>query len=99
MQDVIYSVGFFDYLGDDALVRLLGSLYRLLNPGGTLIASFKDRLRYRTQEYHWFVVWDGFLQRTVDDVWRLLDRAEIPRQAVSTVRERSGVIMFFSAKR
>ena len=38
MQDIIYSIGFFDYLPDDFLVKLLNSLYMLLNPGGKLIA-------------------------------------------------------------
>ncbi len=39
----------------------------MLNPGGILITSFKDAARYRHQEYHWIVDWDGFLQRTEED--------------------------------
>lgn len=46
-QDIIYSVGFFDYLRNITLVPLLSSLYGLLNPGGILIMSFKDCRRYR----------------------------------------------------
>lgn len=99
LQDMIYSVGFFDYLDDEVLARLLNSLYRLLKPEGTLVASFKDTRRYRAQEYHWFVVWDGFFQRTVEDMWALLDRADIPRSAVTMSRERSGVIVFFTMTR
>ena len=49
MQDIIYSVGFFDYLPDDFLVKLLSSLYMLLNPGGKLFAAFKDADRYQPQ--------------------------------------------------
>ncbi len=82
MQDIIYSVGYFDYLADDFLVKLLSTLYMLLNPGGKLIAAFKDANRYRSQLYHWFADWDGFLQRTDDDFERLFRRAEIPSSAL-----------------
>lgn len=97
MQDVIYSVGFFDYLQDEALLPLLSSLYALLNPGGVLIMSFKDSRRYRAQEYHWFVDWDGFLQRTEEDSIEVLVHAGIPLDHVTSAREKSGVILFYSA--
>jgi len=97
MQDVIYSVGFFDYLQDEALIPLLSSLYALLNPGGALILSFKDSSRYRAQEYHWFVDWDGFLLRTEEEHREVLVRAGIPLDHVTSARENSGVIVFYSA--
>jgi SAM-dependent methyltransferase len=97
MQDIIYSVGYFDYLADDFLVKLLNSLYLMLNPGGKLIAAFKDANRYRPQAYHWLVNWDGFLQRTPDDFDRILRQAEIPNSALSTTRVRSGIIIFYTA--
>jgi hypothetical protein len=59
MRDIIYSVGFFDYLPNEFLVKLLKSLYRLLNPGGKIIAAFKDVDYYRPQIYHWFRVTSG----------------------------------------
>jgi SAM-dependent methyltransferase len=96
MQDIIYSIGFFDYLPDDFLVKLLRSLYSLLNPGGKLIAAFKDINHYRSQEFHWFAHWDGFMQRIEDDFVRLLDQAEIPRSARSMTRVESGAIIFYS---
>lgn len=97
MQDVIYSVGFFDYLDDDLLIRLLGSLYKLLSPGGKLITSFKDCSRYRTFDTSWLLDWDAFYQRTEEDMRDILDRAGIPREALTTTREKSGVIVFFTA--
>lgn len=97
VQDVIYSVGLFDYLKDDVLSRLLSSLYNLLAPGGKLIISFKDCNRYSTFIYHWLIAWDGFLQRTEEDVWKLFEKTGIPITAVSTKPERSGVITFFIA--
>jgi SAM-dependent methyltransferase len=99
MQDIIYSTGFFDYVEDNVLIRMLGAAYDLLNPGGVLIASFKDCRRYRTQEYHWIVNWHGFFQRTEDDMWLLLERAGIPRPFVETRWEKSEVIKFFIASK
>lgn len=97
MQDIIYSVGFFDYLNDEVLIRLLNALYELLPPGGSLITSFKDCRRYRTFDYHWLLDWDGFLQRTEEDVWNLFEKAGIPHTKITTIREKSGVINFFTA--
>jgi SAM-dependent methyltransferase len=97
MQDIIYSVGYFDYLANDFLTKLLRTLYMLLNPGGKLIAAFKDANRYRSQLYHWFADWDGFLQRTDDDFERLFRRAEIPRSTVTMTRVKSGSIIFYIA--
>jgi len=97
MQDVIYSAGFFDYLQDHVLVPLLQALYELLNTGGKLIAPFKDSRRYKTQEYHWFIKWDGFYQRTEQDMWMLFEKAGIPFSAIKTKRDRSEVILFFEA--
>ncbi len=95
MQDIIYSVGFFDYLNSDFLSNLFGSLYDLLNPGGRLIASFKDADRYRHQDYHWIGDWDGFLQRTVKDFRDIFRYAGIPESSISELREESGMIVFY----
>jgi SAM-dependent methyltransferase len=94
-QDIVYSVGLFDYLPSDFLGKMLGSLYRLLNPGGKLIASFKDAARYRSQSYHWIGDWDGFLQRTEEDFRGILTEAGIPPEAIAETRETTGVIIFY----
>jgi SAM-dependent methyltransferase len=95
-QDIIYSVGLFDYLPDDFLVKLFRALYHLLNPGGKLIAAFKDADRYRSQDYHWIADWDGFLQRYGNDFRRILAEATIPSCAIEERREDSGVIVFYT---
>jgi len=95
MQDIIYSVGLFDYLPTDFLITLLRALYRLTAPGGTLITSFKDASRYRHQEYHWIVDWDGFLQRTEDDFRSILSDAGFQDSAISETRGESGIIVFY----
>lgn len=98
-QDVIFSLGFFDYLPDDFLVKLLKSLYLLLAPGGKLIAPFKEGTRYRSHEFHWFAHWDGFLQRSKPDFDRILKQAEIPESALSMTQIDSGAIIFYSAEK
>lgn len=98
-QDVIYSVGFFDYLPDEFLAKLLNSLYAMLKPGGKLIAAFKDAGRYPAQLYHWIVDWDGFLQRNEADIERVLKSAGIPAETLSTTRDESGAIIFYTAVR
>jgi len=95
MQDIIYSVGFFDYIQSDFLATLFNSLYKLLKPGGILITSFKDANRYRYHDFHWIVDWDGFLQRKEEDFWKIFSDAKIPYSAVSETREESGVIVFY----
>jgi predicted acylesterase/phospholipase RssA/SAM-dependent methyltransferase len=43
-QDIIYSLGLFDYLEEKVAVLLIRSLYAFLNPGGTLlIGNFHPR--------------------------------------------------------
>jgi hypothetical protein len=74
---------------------MLGALYNMLNPGGKLIASFKDANRYRHQDYHWIVDWDGFLQRTEEDFMGIFSDAQIPFSAISESREETGIIVFY----
>ncbi|HEY6010592.1 MAG TPA: class I SAM-dependent methyltransferase [Nitrospirota bacterium] len=96
-QDIIYSVGYFDYLPDDFLAKLLNTLYQMLTPGGKLIAAFKDANRYRSQAYHWIADWDGFLQRTESDFERMFRQADIPDSSLSMTRVKSGSIIFYTA--
>ncbi len=96
-QDIIYSIGFFDYLPDDFLEKLLNTLYMMLNPGGKLIMAFKDVNYYRQQEFQWLVEWDGFFHRVDSDFDRLLQGAEIPKNALSVSRNKTGAIIFYTA--
>jgi cyclopropane fatty-acyl-phospholipid synthase-like methyltransferase len=96
-QDIIYSVGFFDYLESDFLTKLFNALYNMLKPGGLLITSFKDAARYRHQEYHWIADWNGFLQRTEEDFHEIFRNAGIAGSSITETREESGVIVFYLA--
>jgi SAM-dependent methyltransferase len=94
-QDIIYSVGFFDYLPTEFLVTMLKALYAMLTPGGKIIAAFKDARRYRSVDCHWLVDWDGFLQRTEEDFRDIFFNAQIPGSAISETRVDSGIIVFY----
>jgi extracellular factor (EF) 3-hydroxypalmitic acid methyl ester biosynthesis protein len=99
MQDIIYSVGLFDYLSNDVLVKLLKALNDLLKPGGILISSFKDCTRYKTFIYHWIVEWNAFLQREEKDILALYEQAGFARGSIVTTRTASEVIVFYSASK
>jgi SAM-dependent methyltransferase len=98
-QDIIYSVGLFDYLSNDVLVKLLKALYDLLKPGGILIASFKDSNKYSTFIYHWTIEWNAFLQRKEQDVLALYEKAGFPSGSVVTTRTASEVIVFYNVSK
>lgn len=94
-QDIIYSVGFFDYLPSDFLVRMFRSLYNILKPGGVMIVAFKDADRYDHRPYHWIVDWDGFLQRNPKDFYRIFQSAGIPSSSITEKREPTGIVVFY----
>jgi len=94
-QDIIYSTGFYDYIADEILVSLLDASYDLLRPGGVLIASFKDSRKYETQDYHWLVKWDAFLQRNEEQTDALFSRSILSTGTIRKFREQSGVIHFY----
>ena len=94
-QDIIYSVGLFDYLPSDFLVKMFSTLYKMLNPGGRFIPAFKDAQRYRPQYTHWLVDWDGFLQRKEEDFKKILSDAGIPSSSITEERDKTGIIVFY----
>ena len=94
-QDVIYSVGLFDYLPSDFLTKIFSTLYKMLNPGGRFIPAFKDARRYKAQYYQWFVDWDGFMQRKEEDFRKILADAGIPLSRITEVRDDTGIIIFY----
>ncbi len=93
--DIIYSAGLFDYLPSEFLSRVLGALYRMLNRGGVLVAPFKDAARYRAQDFHWLVNWDGFRQRTEPEFLSIIADAGIPMSALRQERDDTGIIIFY----
>ncbi|MEI8372734.1 MAG: class I SAM-dependent methyltransferase [Planctomycetota bacterium] len=91
--DLIYSVGLYDYLADDALIRILAGSAEMLTPQGRYLVAFKDSSRYDCAEYQWHVDW-YFYQRTEAECRNLLEKSRL--QIVSMEREPSGVVMMFT---
>ncbi len=98
-QDIIYSMGLFDYLDDDTNIRLISSLYDLLKPAGSLILAFKDADKYATYDYHWMTDWEYFKQRTFIESWSLFEQAGIPRENITIDRDTTGVIIFYNVRK
>jgi hypothetical protein len=94
----IYSAGLFDYIPGDKLSPLLRGLYDSLASGGLFITPFKDINRYETFDYHWFVKWHYFYQRTEADFRAVFADAGIPDSEISAQRDDTGVLLFFSIR-
>ncbi len=94
-HDIIYSTGVFNYLADGISIGLMKSLYGLLKPAGKLIIAFENSEHYRTQGYHWFVDWDGLMNRMESESRRLFEEAQIPDNFLNPFYDRSGIINFF----
>ncbi len=93
-QDIIYTLGLFDYVRDETLVRLMNSLYDLLNPQGKFICAFPNSEKYNIEEFNWIVDWP-IIHRTKNDSAALFKKTSIPSRAVQVKTDRSGVIVFY----
>jgi len=93
LQDLIYSVGLYDYLPDKVLKKLLTAQMNLLKEGGKMILAFKDCDAYDKTVYDWICDWQ-FVQRTETQVFDLLTDIGIRNQDVTTSRDKSGIILF-----
>ena len=91
----IYSAGLFDYIKSDHLTRLIAALFGCLKEAGVFIVPFKDCRRYTTFDYHWFVKWHFFFQRTHEHFMQIFADAGVPHNAITVERDDSGVILFF----
>lgn len=91
--DVVYSFGLYDYLPDKVLMRLLQSQWGVLNSGGKMIMTFKDRTKYDQTKHGWFCDW-YFEQRDEQDVIDLLENAGFDISGLNIVREPSDTVIF-----
>jgi SAM-dependent methyltransferase len=98
-QDIVYSVGFLDYLDDDRVGRLLSTWYQLVRPGGSLIVAMKDVTRFEPYTYRWLIDWTGFRGRREEEMAGLFDTAGIPAELRTAVRDPSGVVVLWHVTR
>lgn len=96
-QDIIYSAGLFDYLKDEVLIRILDSLFNLLNNNGILIAPFKDSRFYNRLDYHWITDWSAFYQRNTQEIMSLF--RNIGSDKVTIMECSSPAIKFFIVRK
>ncbi len=69
--DIVYSVGLVDYIPDRLLCKLLPRWWQIINPGGFLLLTIKDREKYNPVFYDWMADWK-FISRTTKQFIALL---------------------------
>jgi|GEM_PF-3487561 len=87
-QDIIYSLGLFDYLNDKVATKVIAELYEKLNPGGVmLIGNFADHIVRPIMEaaMDWHLIY-----RTHEDCLRLA-KAGAPDSQHYVMSEPAGV--------
>jgi extracellular factor (EF) 3-hydroxypalmitic acid methyl ester biosynthesis protein len=92
-------VGFLDYLDGDRVGRLLKTWYQLLKPGGVLVVAMKDVTRFEPYVYRWLIDWTAFSGRTEEEMVRVFDAAQIPKNSRKMFRDPSGVVLLWHAVR
>ncbi len=95
-HDVIYSIGLIDYLPDRILKSFLRFSYGLLEKGGVLILTHKDKERYRPLPADWFCDW-SFVSRSEQKVIQLV-REAIGGKEILIEREQTGCIFFLTIR-
>ena len=96
-QDVIVSLGLFDYFGDNLFQQLLARLYELLQPGGHLIIGNFDHTNDSRFLMEYVMEW--YLQYRSADELRAL-AGVLPRDAqVSVDAEPLGINLFLHVRK
>ena len=94
--DVVYCAGLFDYLSDKICKRLMGLFYRLLAPGGLLIATNVHR---DNPSRHWmeFVVDWHLVYRDNEEFLNLAPEGADPK-TIDVSRDETGVNVFLQVR-
>ncbi|MFQ5632137.1 MAG: patatin-like phospholipase family protein [bacterium] len=74
VQDIIYSLGLFDYLEDKLAIRIIQMLYGFLNPGGILLIGNFDVSNPSRALMEGLMEWH-LIHRTEEDMMRLAKAA------------------------
>jgi len=95
-QDVIYSMGMMDYLPDRAFKKLITTLCELLNEGGKLIITHKNKEKTIPPiGPDWFCGWTT-VGRDKEQVVELIRDSGVPVSALSIESDDFGYIHYFS---
>ncbi len=95
-QNLIYSIGLIDYLPDRVLKKLIYVLYRLLQKGGKLILTHKNREKtFPAIQPDWFCDWK-FVSRNKEEVVRLFYDCRISGFSLSLESDEFEYIYYFT---
>jgi SAM-dependent methyltransferase len=94
-QDLVYSIGLIDYLGDADSKKLIRSLYQLLREGGKLILTHKNRDKtFPPIHPDWLCDWK-FVPRNKDEVVRLFYTCGISGFSTSWESDNFGYVFYY----
>jgi len=94
--DLIYSIGLIDYLPDRILKRLVKSLYALLQDGGSMILTHKNRERtFPPLAPDWFCDWK-FVPRNKEEITHLFYDCGISRARLTYESDDFEYIYYFT---
>ncbi len=99
-QDIIYSIGLFDYLPDKLLKRIMNFCLYVMKDSGKLFISFKDEKKdpFAPLPPRWFCDWE-FIPRTKEDAEKLLTNLEFPVSYKYWYDKTDRIIFFSITKR
>ena len=91
--DIIWSVGLLDYIPDQLAYRAIQNWWRMVDNGGVLLLTVKDRNKYDPTFYDWMADWI-FVPRTEEQFIALLLRAlRITESQIEVRRDKTGIII------
>jgi hypothetical protein len=98
-QNIIYSIGLFDYLPNIVMKKLVYVLFNALRLGGKLIFTHKNREKtFPAIPPDWASDWK-FLQRNKEEVTALLHDCGISGFSLSSEADDFGYIHYFTLTR
>lgn len=94
LQDLVYSIGLFDYLPDSMLAKVISRSYDLLKENGSMVLAFKDREKYQTTRYDWLTDWN-FQPRNEQTATEFLEKNGFKHDQMNVSRELLNTIIFY----
>jgi extracellular factor (EF) 3-hydroxypalmitic acid methyl ester biosynthesis protein len=92
-QDLVYSIGLIDYLGDDLVVRLMDLVHSMLRPGGRIILGNIHPRNFTRGLMDHVLDWK-LVHRTEQDMDRLFEASAFGRASTNIRFEDEGINLF-----
>jgi hypothetical protein len=88
-HDIILCIGLYDYLDEEAAVKLTRSIYPMLKKSGKIIISNWDISNPSQTEMEWICDWYVYY-RTKGSMLRIFKKAQIPSRNIKLMKDPSG---------